>query len=99
MEFVPIAPRQEADPKRFVSSHSKRALSKHSKRSTRTRSRRGLSEQDQRDVTVTPVFVLDTPSDDEKKKMAANLAMGVTTGAYCLSNLAVESSHGTDWCI
>lgn len=63
--FVPIAPRQAADPKRFVSSRSKRGSVK--PRRPRSVSRRALSAQDQLDVTVTPIFEVKAESDDEKK--------------------------------
>jgi hypothetical protein len=72
VEFVPIAPKRAVDPKRFVSSRSKRV-------SRTSHWQRTLTEQDQRDVIVTPVFASNPGSDDDNKKTGP---VAMNMGAY-----------------
>ena len=67
VEYVPIAPRAVADPKRFVSSHSKR--------SKKALSRRTPSAGDAQPLKITPVFALNPESDDDKKNGTGNSPM------------------------
>ncbi|KAG8712435.1 hypothetical protein FRC09_019879 [Ceratobasidium sp. 395] len=64
IEFVPIAPRQAAGPKRFIPARSKRALS--------APKRRALIDSDRREVIVTPVFEPRVKKDDDKEKTGPN---------------------------
>ncbi|KAG8771056.1 hypothetical protein FRC12_003877 [Ceratobasidium sp. 428] len=64
IEFVPIAPKRAAGPKRFIRARSKRALS--------TPKRRALIDSDRREVIVTPVFKPRIKKDDDKDKTGPN---------------------------